>query len=146
MPKCRYCGARLTKFDNDICPVCGTKNPLEGVQSETIEITSQVDLSGFADGQKVKRHRQTMLLLFLLVGFSGAPFFYLKQKKTALIWLGAHLLAIGGLFALFFFALHLHLALAIILPILTSYVINALAGVMFYKVPNLKDGEGEFVV
>ena len=63
MPSCRNCGARLSKFDSDICPVCGTKRPLEGVSSETVEITSQVDLSGFNDGQKVVRRRKKMLLL-----------------------------------------------------------------------------------
>ena len=45
MPSCRNCGARLSKFDSDICPVCGTKKPLEGVSTETIDITSQVDMS-----------------------------------------------------------------------------------------------------
>ena len=39
MPNCRNCGARITKFDKDICPVCGTKNPLQGVGSETMEVT-----------------------------------------------------------------------------------------------------------
>ena len=25
MPYCRNCGARITKFEKDICPVCGQK-------------------------------------------------------------------------------------------------------------------------
>ena len=82
MPSCRNCGARLSKFDSDICPVCGTKKPLEGVSTETIDITSQVDMSDFAAGQKVVRRRKTLLLYFLIIGFTGAPFFYLKQKIT----------------------------------------------------------------
>ena len=146
MPSCRNCGARLSKFDSDICPVCGTKKPLEGVSSETIEITSQVDLSGFAAGQKVVRRRKNLLLYFLLIGFTGAGFFYLKQKRNALLWLLANLVVIGGLFAFFYFALSLHLALAIILPILTAYVFNVGTGLIYYNLPNLKDGEGEFVV
>ena len=146
MPSCRNCGARLSKFDSDICPVCGTKKPLEGVSSETIEITSQVDLSGFAAGQKIVRRRKTMLLLFLLVGFTGAAYFYLKQKKNAFIWLAANLAVIGGLFAFFYFGLSLHIALAIILPIVTVYVFNAATALIYYYIPNLKDGEGEFVV
>ena len=146
MPTCRNCGARLSKFDSDICPVCGTNKPLEGVTSETIEITSQVDLSGFAVGQKVVRRRKTLLLYFLLIGFTGAPFFYLKQKRNAFIWLLANLVVIGGLFAFFFFALSLHIALAIILPILTVYILNAGTALVYYYIPNLKDGEGEFVV
>ena len=146
MPSCRNCGARLSKFDSDICPVCGTKKPLEGVSSETIEITSQVDLSGFAAGQKVVRRRKNLLLYFLLIGFTGAGFFYLKQKRNAFLWLVANLAVIGGLFAFFYFALSLHLALAIILPIVTVYVFNIGTGLIYYNLPNLKDGEGEFVV
>ena len=146
MPSCRNCGARLSKFDSDICPVCGTKKPLEGVSSETIEITSQVDLSGFAAGQKVVRRRKNLLLYFLLIGFTGAGFFYLKQKRNAVLWLAANLAVIGGLFAFFYFALALHLALAIILPIVTVYVFNIGTGLIYYNLPNLKDGEGEFVV
>ena len=146
MPSCRNCGARLSKFDSDICPVCGTKKPLEGVSSETIEITSQVDLSGFAAGQKVVRRRKNLLLYFLLIGFTGAGFFYLKQKRNAVLWLAANLAVIGGLFAFFYFALALHVALAIILPIVTVYVFNVGTGLIYYNLPNLKDGEGEFVV
>ena len=146
MPSCRNCGARLSKFDKDICPVCGTLKPLEGVDSETVEITSQVDLSGFQAGQKVVRRRKTLLLYFLLIGFTGAPFFYLKQKKNAFLWLIGNLAVIGGLFAFFFFALNLHIALAIVLPILTVYILNIAVALIYYFLPDLKDGEGEFVV
>ena len=146
MPSCRNCGARLSKFDKDICPVCGVLKPLEGVDSETVEITSQVDLSGFQAGQKVVRRRKTLLLYFLLIGFTGAPFFYLKQKKNAFLWLIGNLAVIGGLFAFFFFALNLHIALAIILPILTVYILNIAVALIYYFLPDLKDGEGEFVV
>ena len=146
MPSCRNCGARLSKFDRDICPVCGTLKPLEGVESETVEITSQVDLSGFQAGQKVVRRRKTLLLYFLLLGFSGAPFFYLKQKKNAILWLAVNLAVIGGLFVFFFLALNLHIALAIILPIVTVYILNICVALIYYFLPDLKDGEGEFVV
>ena len=84
MPNCRNCGARITKFDKDICPVCGTKNPLQGVGSETMEVTGQIDLNGFAEGQKVICRRKKLLLYFLALGFTGAPFFYLKKKKILL--------------------------------------------------------------
>ena len=146
MPSCRNCGARLSKFDKDICPVCGTKNPLQGVSSETVEITSQVDLSGFEAGQKVVRRRKKMLLLACLLGFTGAAFFYLKRKGFALIWLFANLVVIAGLVCLFLFATRLPLVVAILIPIAISYVINAIVGVIYFYLPNLKDGEGEFVV
>ena len=146
MPNCRNCGARLSKFDADICPVCGTKKPLEGVNSETIEITSQIDLNDFKEGQKVLRRRKNLLVLFLAIGLSGAPFFYLKKKSLGLIWLIINLVLLGGLFTLFFLVFKLHIALAIILPVVTVYLLNGVTGTIYYFLPNLKDGEGEFVV
>lgn len=146
MPSCRNCGARLSKFDSDICPVCGTKKPLEGVSSETIEITSQVDLSSFTAGQKVKRRRKTMLLLSLLLGFTGALFFYIKKALLGFIWLLINLLVGAGLAVLFLLVVKLNLALSIILPVVLIYLVNAIVGAIYFLKPNLKDGEGEFVV
>ena len=146
MPNCRNCGARLTKFDKDICPVCGIKDPLQGVSSETVEITSQIDISEMKEGQKVVRRRKTLLLLFLTLGFTGAPFFYMKKMVFGLISLLANLLVMGGLFAILYLAAHAHIAVAIIVPVLVSYFINAIIGVIFNYVPDLKDGEGEFIV
>ena len=70
MPNCRNCGARLSKFDTDLCPVCGIKNPLEGTSSETVEITSQIDLSEMKEGQKVLRRRKKFIAYFFTLGFT----------------------------------------------------------------------------
>ena len=146
MPSCRNCGARLSKFDKDICPVCGIKNPLEGVSSETVEITSQVDLSGFKAGQKVMRHRKTMLLLSCLIGFTGLMFFYLKNKKVGIIWLIANLCVIAGITAILFALAHLHIAISILVGFAVSYLANIIIGLIYFFKPDLKDAEGEFVV
>ena len=146
MPNCRNCGARISKFDSDICPVCGTKDPLKGVSSETVEITSQIDISNFKEGQKVVCRRKKLLVLFLALGFTGLPFFYLKKKILGIIYLAINLIILGGLFALLYFALHLHVAIAIVVPILTVYAISGVLGAIYHFLPDLKDGEGEFVV
>ena len=146
MPNCRNCKARISKFDSDICPVCGCQNPLSGVNSETIEITTQIDLNGFKEGQKVVRRRKTMLLLFCLCGFTGAGFFYLRRKAIALIYLFINIVLLGGLFSVFYFPISIPLPLSIIIPIVIVYAINAVVGVIFRFLPDLKDGEGEFVV
>ena len=146
MPNCRNCGARITKFDKDICPVCGQKNPLLGVGSDTMEVTSQIDISGFAEGQKVVCRRKKLLLFFLTIGFTGAPFFYLKNKKMGLIWLIMNLVILAGVFALLFFLAKLHIAIAILVPILIVYAISGVTGAVYNFLPDLKDGEGEFVV
>lgn len=146
MPNCRNCGARLTKFDSDLCPVCGIKNPLQGIDSETVEVTSQIDLSQMKEGQKVVRRRKSMIILFFALGFTGAPFFYIKKAVMGLIWLIANLVVLGGLFALFYFAIKVHIALAIIIPFVVVYGINAIVGSIYNFLPDLKDGEGEFIV
>ena len=146
MPTCRNCGARLSKFDKDICPVCGTTDPLKGVASETVEITSQVDLSEFQEGQKVVRRRKKMLILFLTCGFTGLGFFYLKKKREALLYLVINLLLFTSGFLLLHLLAGLNIALSIILPIIAMYVMSAVFGLIYFYTPNLKDGEGEFVV
>ena len=146
MPNCRNCGARLTKFDSDMCPVCGIKNPLQGIDSETVEVTSQIDLSGMQEGQKVVRRRRTMTLLFFLLGFTGAQFFYIKKAIKGLIWCAANLAVIIGLFCIFYFAVQIHIALAIIIPFVIAYAVNAIVGAIYNFLPDLKDGEGEFIV
>lgn len=146
MPSCRNCGARLSKFDTDLCPVCGIKNPLEGATSETVEVTSQIDLSEMKEGQNVVRRRKTMLFLFLLLGFTGAPYFYIKKLRHGLIWLLANLVCVAGLFILFFIPIKLPVALAIIIPFLVAYLVNITTGVIYNFLPDLRDGEGEFIV
>ena len=145
MPNCKNCGARISKFDKDICPVCGTKNPLEGVSSETVEITSQIDLNNFAEGQKVVCRRKKMLILFLACGFTAVQFFYLKRKKFAILWLVINLLLMGLTFFLIS-GFSMPLTVVIIVSVLMTYVLNGIMGAIYYFLPDLKDGEGEFVV
>ena len=145
MPNCKNCGARISKFDKDICPVCGTKNPLEGVSSETVEITSQIDLNNFVEGQKVVCRRKKMLVLFLACGFSAAQFFYLKRKKFAVLWLIINLVIMAAVYFLISM-FRTPLAVCIIVVVLSTYVLNSIMGAIYYFLPDLKDGEGEFVV
>ena len=145
MPNCKNCGARISKFDKDICPVCGTKNPLEGVSSETVEITSQIDLNNFVEGQKVVCRRKKMLILFLACGFSAAQFFYLKRKKFAILWLIINLVIMAAVYFLISM-FRSPLAVCIIVAVLSTYILNSIMGAIYYFLPDLKDGEGEFVV
>ena len=145
MPNCKNCGARISKFDKDICPVCGTKNPLEGVSSETVEITSQIDLNNFVEGQKVVCRRKKMLILFLACGFTAAQFFYLKRKKFAVLWLIINLVIMAAVYFLISM-FRTPLAVCIIVAVLSTYILNSIMGAIYYFLPDLKDGEGEFVV
>ena len=53
---------------------------------------------------------------------------------------------IGGLFAVFYCAAHAHIAVAVIVPILIVYAINAVVALVYNFLPDIKDGEGEFIV
>ena len=112
----------------------------------SVEITSQVDLSEFQEGQKVVRRRKKMLILFLSIGFTGLGFFYLKKKKEALLYIVINLLLFTSGFLLLHLLAGLNIALSIILPLIAVYLVGAIFGLVYYFTPNLKDGEGEFVV
>ena len=145
MPRCKNCGARITKFNKDICPICGEKTPLKGVESDTVEITSEIDLkSGDFAGFKPKEKSVTAILFFFL-GFTGAGFFYLVKKKEGLIWLLSNIVAIGLLFLLFNFAIKLDIVWSIVIPFIISYIINICVGLYFLFKQDLKDGRGEFL-
>ena len=75
MPICRHCGSRISKLDKDRCPICGEINPLEGVNSDTIEVTSDIDLSNPAFSDYKPKKRKVFLLLSCLIGYKGTAFF-----------------------------------------------------------------------
>lgn len=144
MPVCKNCGARITKFNNDYCPVCGEKQPLKGVTSDTVEITSQINLSS-NEFNFAPKERSITSILFFLLGFTGAGFFYLVKNKLGLIWLFSNLLAIALLFLLFYFPVNLGLMWSIIIPFIISYIVNIGVGIYYLIKDNIKDGRGVFI-
>lgn len=145
MPNCRNCGARLSKFDKDICPVCGFKKPLDGVVSNTVEITTEIQtVKGEFTNYKTKS-RVVTCVLSILLGWTGAPFYYIKHPATGFIYFLISIIFGGGLFAIFYFFANLDLVLSIVIPIIVIYVINLIIGVVFLYYHDLKDGSGEFL-
>ena len=143
MPVCRHCGSRISKLDKDRCPICGEINPLEGVNSDTIEVTSVLDISSDELAFKPKT-KKMFLLLSCLVGWLGIQFFYLKYKRAGLIWLAINLAILGGGFCAFFFGVH-NLLLAILIPLLVVYAANIVFGLVIFKKPSFKDGDGNLL-
>lgn len=142
MPVCRHCKSRISKLDKDRCPICGELNPLEGVSSDTVEITSEVNLEDYLDYKPKKK--KTFLLLSILIGWTGAQFFYLKYQKMGLLWLIANLLILGGGFSAFYFIAH-NLLLAILIPLLLVYIASIIFGLITFKKPSVKDFEGNLL-
>ena len=124
MPKCKNCGTRITRFDKDICPVCGEKNPLEGVSSETIEITSNLDLSEAELKEFKPATKFRAFLLFAFLGWTGAPLFYLNYYNQALIWLFLNHSFIGANGSIFSFLTSLGAHWGYIVALSISYVIK----------------------
>ena len=146
MPYCRNCHARITKFEKDICPVCGTRNPLDGASSDTVEITSQIDVHAKETKQIYDPHfRITAFVLFTFLGWTGAGFFYLRFKKMGLIWLLSNLVLIGGLIGLFIFIISPVSWLAYAAPFAVAYLINIGVAIYYLVKKDIKDGNGEFI-
>lgn len=143
MPACRNCGARLTKFDKEVCPVCGTKNPLLGVSSDTVEMTSFINMEQNKDFRVKKK--TTMLFYSFVAGFTGLPFFYLHDIKKGIICAVMNILYFIMSYILLSIVLEMPGVAASVLNILTMYSINALVGIELYFKDSLKDGFGEFV-
>ena len=146
MPYCRNCGSRITKFDKDMCPICGTKQPLQGVNSDTVEITTELKIHTVEGKKQYQAHfRLTTFLLFALIGWTGAGFFYLKFKKTGLIWLLSNLLVLGGLGALFVLLIGYKEVVGYLVSPAIVYVANIATGFFFLFKKDIKDGNGEFI-
>ena len=144
MPVCRHCGSRISKLDKDRCPVCGELNPLEGVNSDTVEVTGVIDISPDDFSDYKPKTKKTFLLLSCLIGWTGAQFFYLKYLRAGLIWLAVNLLILAGGFCGFYFGAH-NLLLAILIPLLVVYAANASFGVVIFKKPSFKDANNNLL-
>lgn len=145
MPVCKNCGARISKLNNDICPVCGTRNPLQGVSSETVEITSQLDANSLEYKNYRPISRMVAFILSALIGFSGAALFYMRYFKLAIIHLSINIILFVGMFLLIFFVGQLSPFLSIFIPLAILYAINILLGLFILLKNDLKDGRGEFL-
>ena len=144
MPVCKNCGSRIDKFSKDVCPICGQVDPFsEKTGSETVEVTTSIDVN---NEDYKPRHKKTMLILFITLGFFGIPFFYIYQKKSGLIFMLLNLVGIGLISFLFAFYAKLPVYAAILISLGAFLVINSATGLYLYFMPNLQDGRGDFIL
>ena len=61
------------------------------------------------------------------------------------MWLAINLIVIAAFFLLFYYLLQAGLVLSVSLTIAVLYIFNITTGIVYFLLPNLKDGEGEFV-
>ena len=145
MPVCKNCNSRIDKFNKDRCPICGVERPFEGVSSDTVEVTSRID-SADVKIDYHPRKRKTLLTLFALCGFLGIPFFYLRRHLTGIIYGLINSAVLATAIVLLILLTPLHIAVAIVLPIVVFVFFNTLVGLYYYNSANLKDGHGVFLI
>ena len=144
MPTCKNCGNRIEKFHTDRCPICGQVKPFEGFDSNaTVEITTSVDVNNL---DYKPRNKKTLLVLAILLGYFGAPFFYLKNKVGGIIQLCANMVAIASITLIMFLAVSLPIYVALIIAFGALLVVNTIIGLNLFLKKNLQDYRGDFVV
>jgi len=144
MPQCKNCHREITKFDNDVCPYCGTLHPIDD-NYKTKDMTQFVDpVSGNYQLYKSKTKKTTCLLTVFL-GWTGAHFFYLGYTKKGLLALLGSLIIIGGVGTLlYFFAGGLSYA-GYLIAFLMAWIMYPPMAVKYAKSDTYKDANGEFL-
>ena len=143
MPFCRSCHQKISKFDTDICPYCGTVHPIDE-NYETMDITRGFQsLDSSYDLPKAKK-RKTMILLCALLGYFGVHWFYILRPKRGIVSIVVSLIAVAGLGSILLLSP---------LPIFADYLIAfgalwliyVLEAILLCFVDMPRDGRGEFL-
>lgn len=144
MPKCHYCHEELSRLDKDICPFCGAKKPLEGVDESTIDITKMYDPVNLRTTLKPRSRILAGILSFIL-GVFGIHEFYIFRKKRGFVILLISICLIGGLGTLLFFTGLKGNVFAYLIPFFIVELYCILEGVILLVSHTIKDGRGEFL-
>ena len=146
MPVCKNCNARISKFDKDVCPICGCVDPISTEHGETVDITSNISLENELKKEVKVRKKSVALILALVLPFFGTPFYYLRYYKNGLVWFLMNAVFIGVLFVIaYFLVLKNSLLWSILAPLIVAYLCNIALGVMLFTKKDYKDGRGELV-
>lgn len=149
MPKCKYCGESITKFDKERCPFCGEKNPIDKNSEDTIDITQTVETFDDKCSNKYddfKPHKKSICaLLSMVLGIFSLDLFYLGFIKEALIRIFINALFFSCLFFPIFFLTDFKI-LSFVLPICCLYVFYIIVGFFYLLSKKKKDKKGVFLI
>lgn len=144
MPRCKSCHQMLSSLDKDICPFCGTLKPFEGQDDKTNDITEAFDPIKADANEYQTKSRKITAILWMLLGFSGAPMFYIKKPKAGLIAILITLIMILGAGSMLFFLVPgLKNAFGYLIPIFVILITDIIVGLIYLFNRDLKDGTGE---
>lgn len=146
MPKCKYCGENITKFDKEICPFCGGKKPLEGVESYTVDITQTINTVDKETVENYKQHSKLVnSLLCMFLGIFGADSFYLGHFKLGISRLLVGLIYIISLFCILYFAVNLEILYSLLISIGSIFIVYFILGIIGLFLNSRKDSNGAFL-
>lgn len=146
MPKCKYCGENITKFDKEICPFCGGKKPLEGVESYTVDITQTINTVDKKTVENYKQHSKLInSLLCMFLGIFGADSFYLGHFKLGISRLLVGLIYIISLFSILYFAVNLEILYSLLISIGSIFIVYFILGIIGLFLNSRKDSNGAFL-
>ena len=146
MPKCKYCGENITKFDKEICPFCGGKKPLEGVESYTVDITQTINTVDKKTVENYKQHSKLVnSLLCMFLGIFGADSFYLGHFKLGISRFLVGLIYIISLFCILYFAVNLEILYSLLISIGSIFVVYFVIGIIGLFLNSRKDSNGAFL-
>jgi len=144
MPYCKNCHREISKFDADICPFCGEKNPIDP-SYETMDITKHIDPMAKGYGLYKSKSHKTLIWLCGLLGYFGAHDFYLGFKKRAIYELISTIVIVGGAGSIFYFTKLIPNGLAYVIPFAVVWLIYVIVAIVLSKNDSLKDSNGEFL-
>lgn len=143
MPHCKNCHKEISRLDEDLCPYCGEKKPIEE-SYVTKDITSHIDpIAGEYELYKSKSHKAYAALAMGL-GLFGIHEFYLGFKGKGVAFLLSSLVSIAGIGCLLFFTC-LPSFWAFLIPFFAWIAFDVLMGLFLLKKDCLKDATGEYL-
>ncbi|MGE4341863.1 MAG: hypothetical protein AB7E23_02025 [Bacilli bacterium] len=143
MAKCKNCSSQIE--DNaTVCPICGQINPIKTKKVKTTDMTMKFKQERISEDNYEQKSRKIVVLLFFVIGFTGIPFFYLKDLNRALLSILGSLTILGS--ALMLGLLISDILLWLLGGVIVLYLINIAIGVYYLTHHELKDGQGEFLV
>ena len=144
MPKCKNCGSEISRLDKDICPFCGTRKPLEGIDDSTQDMTKALETLQELGVEPKSKSKIISAVLAFVLGIFGAHCYYLGKYKIGLIILGISLATIGGIGSILFF-LVFHNALGYLIPFFLMEGIMIGVGLSYLLRHDITDANGEFL-
>lgn len=145
MPICKNCHRTIQKFDKDICPYCGTENPIED-NYVTKDVTGFIKSTHSNEELYKSKSRKTTGFLCFFLGYLGCHNFYLGYTKKGIIELLCSLVLVGGAgSALFFLVEPFKNALAFLIPFAVVFLFYVIASIHYFKDDSLTDVNGELL-